>query len=186
MVLVFKEDGEEQKSAGAGSVDGDYFQRKSEGEACSVSSEHSGHNASDWQIVRRRRRTKNAGVEGVLGEKFQRDSEEHSESSENCKHGDSKWHVVRERKRRRKTDRGGMQELERTCKRSTDETDNDKYESGKDLEHEICVISWNVNKSSAHYDFLCDMIQCQAIVVMFQHTQNWHDDGSAEEWDGAC
>ena len=40
----------------------------------------------------------------------------------------------------------------------------------------MCVITWNVNKSSAQYDFLCDMAQCQANVVMFQETQNWQDE----------
>ena len=37
---------------------------------------------------------------------------------------------------------------------------------GRASEHEICVITWNVNKSSAHYDFLSNMAQCQANVVM--------------------
>ena len=43
------------------------------------------------------------------------------------------------------------------------------------------MINWNVNKSSAQYDFLRDMAQCQANVVMFQETQNWQEDGTAEE-----
>ena len=43
------------------------------------------------------------------------------------------------------------------------------------------MITWNVNKSSAQYDFVRDMVQCQANVVMFQEIQNWQDDGTAEE-----
>ena len=50
-----------------------------------------------------------------------------------------------------------------------------------DLDHEICVITWNVNKSSAQHDFLCDMAQGQANVLMFQETENWQPDGTAEE-----
>ena len=41
--------------------------------------------------------------------------------------------------------------------------------------------TWNVNKYSAQYDFLRDMAQCQANVVMFQETQNWQQDGTAED-----
>ena len=50
-----------------------------------------------------------------------------------------------------------------------------------DSDHYICVITWNVNKSSAQYDFLCNMAQCQANVAIFQETQNWQPDGTAEE-----
>ena len=32
-------------------------------------------------------------------------------------------------------------------------TDEEKTERGKDIEHEICVVTRNVNKSSAQYDF---------------------------------
>ena len=49
-----------------------------------------------------------------------------------------------------------------------EKTDEDAKERGKDLEHEICVTTWTVNKSSAQYDLLCDMAQCQANVVMFK------------------
>ena len=59
--------------------------------------------------------------------------------------------------------------------------ENDEEKREKEMEHEICVVTWNVNNSSAHYDFFCDMIQCQADVVMCQETQHWHDDGSAKE-----
>ena len=60
-------------------------------------------------------------------------------------------------------------------------TDEEKTERGKEMEHEICVVTWNVNKSSAQYDFLCDVAQNQAKVVMCQGTQNWQDDGTAEK-----
>ena len=43
------------------------------------------------------------------------------------------------------------------------------------------MITWNVNKSSAQYDFLRDMAQCQTNVVMFEEAQNWQEDGTAEE-----
>ena len=90
---------------------------------------------------------------------------------------------------RRKRQRTGLKKMDReekqehqkednTTNKKTDEDDNGR---GKDLEHEICVITWDVNKSSAQCDFLCDMVQCQANVVMFQETQNWQDDGTAEE-----
>ena len=62
-----------------------------------------------------------------------------------------------------------------------EKTEEDKNEQGKGLEHDICVITWNVNKSSAQYDFLRDMAQCQATVSVFQETQNWQNDGTAEE-----
>ena len=42
----------------------------------------------------------------------------------------------------------------------------------------------NINMSSAHYDILRDVAQCQANVVMFQETQNWRGDGAAEEIGG--
>ena len=56
-------------------------------------------------------------------------------------------------------------------------------EADKDvaLALEICVLSWNINKSSAPYDFLCDVAQYQVNVAMFQAAQNWRDDGCAEE-----
>ena len=45
--------------------------------------------------------------------------------------------------------------------------DEDTKERRKDTEQEICVISWNVNKSTAQYDSLC-----HANVVMFQEIQS--------------
>ena len=54
-------------------------------------------------------------------------------------------------------------------------------EDKKGLEEEICVVTCNVNKSSAQYAFLRGMAQCQANVVMFQETENWQEDGMAEE-----
>ena len=52
--------------------------------------------------------------------------------------------------------------------RSTTKTDKDKEYGDKDIEHEICVSSWNINKSSARCDFLRDVAQCQVDVAMFQ------------------
>ena len=44
------------------------------------------------------------------------------------------------------------------------------------------VSSWNTNKSSARYDFMRDMVQCQVDVAMFQETLNWHhEDGAAAD-----
>ena len=51
-------------------------------------------------------------------------------------------------------------------------TDLDKEYPDKDNEHEICVSSGTINKSSARYDFLRDVAQCQVDVVKFQETQN--------------
>ena len=53
------------------------------------------------------------------------------------------------------------------------------------MEHEMCVVTWNVNNSSAHYDFLCDMIQCQANVVICHETQHMMM-AVLKKWDGAC
>ena len=41
--------------------------------------------------------------------------------------------------------------------------------------------SWNINKSSARYDFLRDLAQCQVDVAMFREALNWHEDGAAAE-----
>ena len=79
-----------------------------------------------------------------------------------------------------------MQEHQKENKISTEKTDEDKKETSKDVEQELCVITWNVNQSSAQYDFLRDMAQCQANVVMCEETQNWQDDGTAEELVGPC
>ena len=60
----------------------------------------------------------------------------------------------------------------------------DEGKDGKDKgdsKHEICVITWNVNKSSAQYDFLSDVAKVQANVAMCQGTQNWRPDGTAED-----
>ena len=46
----------------------------------------------------------------------------------------------------------------------------------------MCLITWIANKSSAQYDLLRDMAQCQADVMMFQETQNWPEDGTAQEF----
>ena len=56
----------------------------------------------------------------------------------------------------------------------------DKDERYED-EHEMCVSSWNINKSSARYDFLRDVAQCQLDVPMFHEIQNGYEDGAAAE-----
>ena len=55
----------------------------------------------------------------------------------------------------------GRQEQQERNKTNNEMTDEDQKERRRDTEHDICVISWNVNTSSAHYDFLCDVAQCQ-------------------------
>ena len=66
----------------------------------------------------------------------------------------------------------GRQEHKKEDKIITDMTDEDTKERQKDKKQEICVITWNVNKSSAQYDFfLRDVAQCQANVVMFQDSE---------------
>ena len=47
----------------------------------------------------------------------------------------------------------GRQEHQNDEKIITDKTNEDTKERRKDLEQEICVITWNVNTSSAQYDF---------------------------------
>ena len=86
-------------------------------------------------------------------------------------------------KKKQRTDgmKRGRQEHQKDEKIITDKTDEDTKERRKDLEQEICVITWNVNTSSAQYDFLRDMAQCQADMVMFQETQNWQENGTARE-----
>ena len=98
---------------------------------------------------------------------------------------DSLCQGVGRRKRRSKdlkeTDGGKKQEHQKENKIIEEKTDDGEGKRGKDSDHEICVITWNVNKSSAQYDFLNDMAQCQANVAMFQETRNWQPDGTAEE-----
>ena len=59
-----------------------------------------------------------------------------------------------------------------------EKTDDDDGRRGKDVEHEICVITWNVNKSSEQYDFPSDVAQC------------WSEIGNQmsrrKNWDGPC
>ena len=64
---------------------------------------------------------------------------------------------------------------------TNEKTDQDQKQRGRDTDHDVCVISWNVNKSSAQDDFLCDVARCQAGVVMFQETQKWQPDSTTEE-----
>ena len=80
-----------------------------------------------------------------------------------------------------KIDARRRQEHQKENKIVTHKTDEDTKVSQKGLEEEICVVTWNVNKSSAQYAFLLDMAHCQTNVVMFQETHNWHEDGTAEE-----
>ena len=82
----------------------------------------------------------------------------------------------RQRTDLKKMDGRNMQKHQKENK-ITDDTRTKKR--GKDG---ICVINWNVNKSSAQCDFWRDIAQCQANVVMFQETQSWQEDGTAEEF----
>ena len=63
---------------------------------------------------------------------------------------------------------GREKEHQKENKMTEEKTDDDDGRRGKDVEHEICVITWNVNKSSEQYDFPGDVAQCQANVVVFQ------------------
>ena len=56
-----------------------------------------------------------------------------------------------------------------------------KTEAKADVEQHVCVISWNVNKSSAQCDILRDMAHIQADVAILQETQNWKKGGVANE-----
>ena len=56
--------------------------------------------------------------------------------------------------------------------RSTTKTDKDKEYADKFNERETSVSSWNINKSSALYDFLRGVAQCQVDVAMLQETQS--------------
>ena len=108
-----------------------------------------------------------------------------SDSSVSLISEDSECQFVVRRKRQRtdgmKIDGRRRQEHQKENKIFTHKTDEDTKGRQKGLEKEICVITWNVHKSLAQYDFLRNMAQCQANVVMFQETQNWHEDGTAEE-----
>ena len=89
-----------------------------------------------------------------------------------------------QRDRKKKKAENGREEDGRKRDTGTpegDKIDEEMIEREKEVEHEICVVTWNVNKSSAQNDFINDMAQFQANVVMFQETQNWPDDGTAEE-----
>ena len=156
----------------------DDFHRKAEAKIGNA--KNSGQTESEWQIVRRRRRTKAEGRHAT-----DEDSLKDSDSSVSLISEDSMCQFVGRRKRQRtdgmKIDGRGRQEHQKEDKIIPDKTDEDTKERQKDLEQETCVITWNVNKSSAQYDFLRDMAQCQANVVMFQETQNWREDGTAEE-----
>ena len=88
--------------------------------------------------------------------------------------------------KRRKTaldeaDERERQEQQERNTTNSEKTDVDQKQRGRDTDHDICVISWNVNKSFAQCDVLCDVAQCQANVPMFPETQNWQPDGTAGE-----
>ena len=59
-------------------------------------------------------------------------------------------------------------------------TYKDERHEDKDDTEEVCVLTRNINKSSALYDILHDVPQCQAIAAMFQETQNWSHDGCSD------
>ena len=71
---------------------------------------------------------------------------------------DSECQFVGRRKRQRtdgmKIDGRRWQEHQNENKIVTDKTDEDTKGRQQGLEEEICVVTWNVNTSSAQYDFL--------------------------------
>ena len=84
----------------------------------------------------------------------------------------------------KKTDERHEDAFTKEDKKTEGRMGGDEGKDGKDggeSKHEICVTTWNVNKSSAQYDFLSDMAQAHANVAMFQEAQNWHPDGAAED-----
>ena len=52
---------------------------------------------------------------------------------------------------REERERQGHQKEDMTTE---EKLENDEEKREKEMEHEICVVTWNVNNSSAHYDFL--------------------------------
>ena len=53
----------------------------------------------------------------------------------------------------KETDGREKKEHQEENKMTEEKTDDDDGRRGKDVEPEICVITWNVNKSSEQYDF---------------------------------
>ena len=153
----------------------DAFQKKADTKI--ESEKNSGQKEPEWQIVRRRRRAMSEGKH-VTDDESLKDSD-----SPGSFNGEDSLFFVDRRKRRRtdemKIDGREAQEHKRD-KIIAHKTDEDKKERREDLEQEICVITWNVHESSAQYDFLRDMAQCQANVVIFQETQKWQTDGTAD------
>ena len=139
--------------------------------------ENSGQIELEWQVVRRRRMR----VEGrhVTDE----DSQKDSDSFMSLKCEDSLFQGIGRRKRQwtdgMKIDGRRKQQHQKENKIITDKTDEDTKE--KHLEQERCGIRWNFSTSSAQYDFLRYMAQRQFNVVMYQETQDWQADGTAEE-----
>ena len=148
---------------------GDDFQRKAEAKI--ENEEVPGQKDLGWQMVRKRKREKKA-EEG-----------QDSVCSVNLIRFDSLSQGVGRRKRQRteskEIDGREKQEHHKKNKITDEKTDDDEKNREKDVENETCVIAWNV-KSPAQYDFLCDMAQCQANVVMFQETPKRQPDGMAE------
>ena len=136
-------------------------------------------------LQRRWRRNPIAEGRRASEEKIRRGCEDARSSSDESDGSDASWQVVRKRKRRgrktmKKTDGREVEEQKKhDDERSTIKMDKDKEYADKDNEHEICVSSRNINKSSARYDFLRDVAQCQVNVAMFQETQQWHHEDRA-------
>ena len=109
---------------------------------------------TEWQIVKGRRRTKAEGRHTT-----DEDSLKDSDSSVGLICENSVCEIAGRRKRQRtngmKIDGRRRQEHQEDEKIIADKTDEDTKERQKDLEQEKCVITWNVNKSSAQYDFFC-------------------------------
>ena len=150
------------KNAETQLIIGEDFHKKAE--AVIEVGKGSGQREPGRQIVRRRR------TEAKGRKDAEEDSFKDNDSSVGIVHCDPLCQSVGKRVRQRtdvkKTDGRDMQEHQKENKITDEKADDDKKEREKDLEHEICVITWNVNKSSAQYDLL---------------THNWQADGTAEE-----
>ena len=152
---------------------GDDFQSKDEAKIGDL--EGSGQQEPDWQTIRRRGSIRTEQGQSI-DEVSLRDSDS---SSVNITFFDSLCRSVGRRKRQRmmdlnKTDRRERHEHTEEDKKTEGGTEHDEGKGGNDLEHDICVITWSVNKSSAQFDFSV----AQVNVVMFQETQKlatrWH------------
>ena len=167
-----EEDGVTTKKIHTELISGDDFQRQTEAEIGE-------QQEPGWQMIRRRRRSKAEDGRGNVDASVR---ERDSDSLVDVIRCDSFCKVVGGRKRQRtdvkKTNGRERQGHQKEVKINEEKMENDEEKREKEMEHEIRVVTWNVNKSSAHYDFLSDMAQCQANVVM---TQNWQADGTDED-----